>query len=246
MKIGRQTVIDYCNRRKNEVCSVQASNANNHIHLKRVKDGLSGTGTTTRYWDCCKATCSWEGNTGSTNVIASCAADGTTVIDDNTQSGCVDGGTAYMCNNQQPLVINETLSYGFAAASFDGAVDLSACCACVVFTFQDDDLANKQMVVQITNTGTDALDGNQFDIQIPGGGVGLNTLGCSTQWGTDVSGWGEQYGGVDTKDDCSALPIDLQPGCQWRFDWMLGDSNPRSNSSRSNVPARLLQSVAVR
>ncbi len=56
------------------------------------------TGFTTRYWDCCKASCSWPDKACVTNPVETCAQDGATVIDPNTQSTC-DGGTAYMCTN---------------------------------------------------------------------------------------------------------------------------------------------------
>jgi len=72
-------------------------------------------GITTRYWDCCKASCGWPGKASVTSPVETCASNGITVVDANTQSGC-DGGTAYMCNNQQPWNVSSTLSYGYAAA----------------------------------------------------------------------------------------------------------------------------------
>ena len=50
-----------------------------------------------------------------TNPVQTCARNGITQIDVNTQSGC-NGGGAYMCNNQQPWNVSSTLSYGYAAA----------------------------------------------------------------------------------------------------------------------------------
>ncbi len=70
---------------------------------------------TTRYWDCCKASCGWPGKALVTNPVRTCAQDGVTPVDANTQSGCT-GGTAYMCNNQQPWNVSSTLAYGYAAA----------------------------------------------------------------------------------------------------------------------------------
>lgn len=43
--------------------------------------------------------------------VKSCAIDGAGWIDDNTQSGC-EGGTSYMCNAQQSIIVNSTLAYG--------------------------------------------------------------------------------------------------------------------------------------
>jgi hypothetical protein len=48
--------------------------------------------------------------------VKTCERNGITAVDVNTQSGCTNGGTAYMCNNQQPWNVSATLSYGYAAA----------------------------------------------------------------------------------------------------------------------------------
>ncbi len=72
-------------------------------------------GVTTRYWDCCKASCGWPGKASVTNPVQTCAQDGFTPVDVNTQSGC-NNGSAYMCSNQQPWSVSSTLSYGYAAA----------------------------------------------------------------------------------------------------------------------------------
>ncbi len=78
---------------------------------------VGGTpGITTRYWDCCKASCGWPGKASVTNPVKTCAQDGVTTVGVNAQSGCGTGGTAYMCNNQQPWNVSTTLSYGYAAA----------------------------------------------------------------------------------------------------------------------------------
>lgn len=73
-------------------------------------------GATTRYWDCCKPSCGWPGKAPVTNPVQTCAIDGITPIDINTQSGCI-GGTAFTCNNQQPWSVNDTLAYGYASAN---------------------------------------------------------------------------------------------------------------------------------
>jgi len=36
---------------------------------------------------------------------------------------------------------------------------------------------------------------------------------------------GNQYGGVQTRDDCNQLPDPLQGGCFWRFNWAKGAIN---------------------
>nr|AMA76413.1 cellulase 45 [Mesosa myops] len=217
-------------------CTFGLVASNKIYHLKKVEHGVSGSGITTRYWDCCKPSCAWVENVASGSSVASCAADGSTTVPPSTKSSC-DGGTSYMCSNQQPTVVNDTFAHGFVAASFAGGVDNNMCCACILLSFQDS-LAGKQMLVQVTNTGGD-LGSNQFDIAIPGGGVGIFTQGCSSQWGCPSNGWGDQYGGVGSEADCSTLPSALQSGCKFRFEFMGGVSNPPVNFEQVECPGDL-------
>lgn len=144
-----------------------------------------------------------------------------------------------MCNNQQPFAINSTLAYGFAAASISGYGESQSCCSCMLLTFNNGPAAGKQLVTQITNTGSD-LGSNHFDIAIPGGGVGIFTSGCQTQWGAPSSGWGAQYGGVSSEAQCqSLLPEPLQSGCEWRWDFLEGSDNPSVSFVEIECPAEL-------
>jgi hypothetical protein len=133
-----------------------------------------------------------------------------------------------MCSDQSPFVVSEDLAYGFAAVS-TGLSESDTCCSCYQLTFTSTSIAGKKMIVQATNTGGDVGEG-QFDLAIPGGGVGLFNA-CSAQWGAPASGWGAQYGGLSS-DTCSELPSALQPGCKFRFgDWFEG-ADKVSNSRR--------------
>ena len=112
------------------------------------------------------------------------------------------------------------------------------------------------MIVQATNVGPDVGEG-QFDLAIPGGGVGLFNA-CTAQWGllksspisrlrivltrflcsigAPASGWGAQYGGLSS-DTCSELPKALQPGCAFRFgDWFEGADNPKVDWEKVTCP----------
>ncbi|XP_060524167.1 endoglucanase-like [Cylas formicarius] len=216
----------------------QAYNCQKSPEIIPVPGGLSGSGTSTRYWDCCKPSCAWL--IPETNEIApvqACEIDGVTPIDDNSQSGCEVNGVSYACTNQQPWIVNDTLAYGFTAASFSGGVDNSRCCTCVLLSFQGD-LKGKQMLAQITNTGGDLYE-NHFDIAVPGGGVGIFNLGCMSQWNTTENGWGERYGGISSLSDCSQLPSVLQPGCRFRFDFMNGVDNPPVTFEEVECPSEL-------
>jgi hypothetical protein len=92
------------------------------------------------------------------------------------------------------------------------------------------------MAVQITNTGSD-LGSNQFDLAIPGGGVGIFN-GCQKQYNAPAEGWGSRYGGVGSKDQCKQLPSALQPGCEFRFDF-LGGGDASVTFTEISCPSQL-------
>nr|QCF40876.1 glycoside hydrolase family 45 protein [Diabrotica virgifera virgifera] len=207
-----------------------------------VPGGLSGDAVTTRYWDCCGVSCSWDGIVHTKNGIPvrSCEKDGKTYStkENNAQSTCWnENGPAFTCSNQVPFVINSTLSYGFAAVSFVGSTDTGHCCQCYLLKFQGQ-LKDRELLVQAINTGSD-LTTNQFDLQIPGGGVGLYN-GCVKQWNAPADGWGERYGGVTSVEGCDQLPVQLQDGCKWRFEYLEGVSNPSATFYEVKCPSELI------
>jgi hypothetical protein len=102
-------------------------------------------------------------------------------------------------------------------------------------TFTSGPVNGKKMIVQVTTTGSD-LAGDQFNLLIPGGGEG-STQGCTKQYGADV--FGADYGGVAHRDDCDALPAQLQPGCFWRFDWFRNADNPGVSWEKTTCPEAL-------
>nr|OQO31318.1 hypothetical protein B0A51_02092 [Rachicladosporium sp. CCFEE 5018] len=147
----------------------------------------SGSGTTTRYWDCCKASCSWPGKASVSSPVALCDKNDSPLSDYNTQ-----------------------------------------------LTFTSTSIAGKKMIVQATNTGSDLGQG-QFDLAIPGGGVGIFNA-CTDEWGAPASGWGAQYGGISS-NTCSTLPSALQSGCGFRFgDWFEGADNPAVDWKKVTCP----------
>jgi len=97
-------------------------------------------------------------------------------------------------------------------------------------------VVGKELIVQVTNTGSD-LGSNQFDLQMPGGGVGIFN-GCSSQFPGSYS-WGQQYGGVSQRSDCNNLPPVLQSGCFWRFDWFMNANNPAMSFKQVTCPTAL-------
>ncbi|KAI6198765.1 Aurora kinase [Aphelenchoides besseyi] len=203
-----------------------------------IVSGKIATGKTTRYWDCCKPSCAWKQHGSFKNgPVQSCDVHDKPV-DDNTDSGC-QGGSAYTCSTQQPWAVNDTTSYGFAAATIAGLKEAEWCCACYKLMFTSGPVSGKTLVVQVTNTGAD-LGANHFDLQIPGGGVGLFN-GCRAQWNSPPDGWGEKYGGVSSAKECCQLPRALRPGCKWRFGWFKNAANPAMKFERIPCPVEIIE-----
>ena len=123
--------------------------------------------------------------------------------------------------------------------------------------------------MQATNIGHDVA-GGQFDLLIPGGGVGLFDA-CTSQWGVgDPSQLGAQYGGflsacqaevgasdheaVKTcvRNRCQAVfnndtfsDADLLAGCEWFVDWYNAADNPNLNYREVECPQAIIDLSGV-
>ena len=201
-----------------------------------------GNGYATRYWDCCQTACSQ-------NDGHRCNQDGVTRTG-NTSSAC-NGGGSFACYDESPHAISDCLSYGYIAKANPNCGG----CYRIQFTGEGQYNANdpgskaikgKQMIVKVSNTGSDVA-GNQFDLMIPGGGVGLFNA-CSRQWNaTDL---GAQYGGFLTnctgtysakkdcvRQQCSKIPAGAaRDGCLWFVDWLQAADDPKFTSEATNCP----------
>ncbi|KAF5387026.1 hypothetical protein D9615_002061 [Tricholomella constricta] len=162
------------------------------ISIALVRGQTAGTTTTT--WDCCEPACGYTSNlsAGARGPVRSCnktngpAAAG-------AQNACfTQGGQAFSCSSYQPIIISNTLSYGFAG---HGNTATATCCKCYQFMWTSGAAAGKSMIVQAINAG--GITDTDFDIYTPGGGVG-DYNGCTAQYGAPSGGWGRQYGG-DTR-----------------------------------------------
>ncbi|KAK3301057.1 glycoside hydrolase [Chaetomium fimeti] len=197
----------------------------------------SGSGQTTRYWDCCKPSCAWPGK-GSDTPVQTCDKSDNPLSDGGaTKSGCESGGGAFMCSSHSPWAVDDNLAYGWAAVNIAGSSESQWCCACYELTFTSGPVSGKKMVVQATNTGGD-LGNNHFDIAMPGGGVGLFNA-CTEQYGAPANGWGDRYGGVHSRADCDGFPEKLKEGCYWRFDWFQGADNPDITFTQVTCPSEI-------
>ncbi|KAK7952243.1 endoglucanase type K [Apiospora aurea] len=194
---------------------------------------LSGSGHSTRYWDCCKTSCAWSGKAAVSQPVTTCDNNNSPISNANAPSGC-DGGSAFACANNSPWAVNSNVAYGFAATAI--AAESATCCACFKITFTSGPVSGKTMVVQSTNTGGD-LGSNQFDLMMPGGGVGLFD-GCTRQYGQALPG--QQYGGISSRSECAQFPAALRAGCEWRFDWFQNADNPNFNFEQVQCPSELV------
>ena len=173
--------------------------------IKYVSGGLSGSGFASRYWDCCKPSCSWTSNAGAGNEARQCTSSMSLITDYNAVSKC-DGGPATTCLSQIPFTIDGCDNIGFAFGAVPGAGP-NVCGRCFLLEFTGTGkyetkknhklLANKKLIVMASNIGYDVA-GGQFDVMIPGGGVGIFN-GCSDILGTNL---GAQYGGL--LSDCES------------------------------------------
>src|SRR3954454_22273968 len=97
--------------------------------LPLAAHAASGSGQSTRYWDCCKPSCAWPGKAAVNQPVFACDANFNRISDPGVKSGC-DGGSAYSCADHSPWAVNDNLAYGFAAVSISGGTEASWCCAC--------------------------------------------------------------------------------------------------------------------
>jgi hypothetical protein len=177
-------------------------------------------GVSTRYWDCAKPSCGWNGKALVTKPVRSCAIDGkTSVAADAVNS--ITGGPAYTCYDQQAFIDPNDPNHAFA---FVGAIDpikpteADICCTCVHMTFTSGIAKGKTMTAQVTNAG--GTGAAHFDIMVAGGGMGEFTNVCPVQFGVSEAALGDRYGGITDISGCSVLPAELQSGCHFRFNFL--------------------------
>jgi len=227
-------------------------------------------GWASRYWDCCKQSCGWSANAGG-NPVNSCGGNGDNVVGENEASAC-DNGSATTCNSFAPWVYSNKVSFGFAATH--PGQGTCGTCYHVQFTgtgHSGNDpgsqaLAGKVMIVMAANIGGD-VSGNQLDLLIPGGGIGIANggqlgYGCDSAWGvsspTDPA-LGAQYGGLRSgcsgdlnavknclADKCETLfgsrgHTEMYDGCMWHATWFEAADNPNFTYKEVACPQELVQ-----
>ena len=186
-------------------------------------------GISTRYWDCAKPSCGWNGKARVTKPVRSCGIDGKTSVGFDAVNS-ITGGTAYTCYDQQAFIDPNDSNHAFAfIAAFDPAKPSEAemCCSCVHMTFTSGSAKGKTMTAQVSNSGSLNAQTAHFDIMVAGGGMGDFNQVCPVQFGVSEAALGDRYGGIKDISGCSVLPAELQSSCQLRFNF-LGD-NPSFN-----------------
>jgi hypothetical protein len=231
-----------------------------------LTDGTSGWAT--RYWDCCKPACGWPQNVGGRTPIQSCSQDDQPLSDNKAKNACESGGVAYMCHALEPWAVSDTLSYGYAAVNKGS--DYCGKCYQLQFTGGSHNsnvdagskaLLGKTMIVQAINNG--GVGGDQFDLLVPGGGVGALDA-CSKQWGT--TDLGEKYGGFflacqnsnnfdyAKSKACAAAKCesvfankpDLLKGCEWFTGWFGAPDNPAVTYKEVTCPDAITKNSGLK
>lgn len=228
-------------------------------NIKVVNGGAKGSGWATRYWDCCKPSCSWQENSGG-NPSRQCGSNGKNESTDWGAGSVCSGGPMATCTSQIPFTVSGCDEYGFAFAAVPAA-NGGQCGKCFQLAFDGTGkysnasnikkLKGKKLIIMVTNIGGDVNQG-QFDVMIPGGGVGMFN-GCSSMgWGAQ----GEQYGGLlsdcekETSysagkyascltEKCNSVfknDSEAKKGCLFLADWMGGASNPNHNYQEVECP----------
>ena len=119
-------------------------------------------------------------------------------------------------------------------------------------------IAGKHMIVKVANSGGDVA-GNQFDLAVPGGGVGLNANTCTSQWKLSSSDLGPTAGGFlsactgthDQKmscvrEKCNKLPDgNARKGCLWFVDWFQVADDPNFRYEPIACPSDIGVEVVV-
>jgi len=139
---------------------------------------VSGGAAMTHYWDGCRPSCAVTG------VTPACDSTGEHPITGAVPGSICDAGTPNgpaTCKSQYPQIIGGVL-YGYAAQSGATAADIN-CGVCYKLTINGRGGVSSA-IVQVTNAG-DSQTGN-FDLLVPGGGLGENTIGVSQYAGWNV------------------------------------------------------------
>jgi hypothetical protein len=154
-----------------------------------------------------------------------------------------------MCYWGAPWSVSSTVSYGYAA--YNGV----ACGTCYQLDFTGGAANGKSMIVQVINIG--GLSAGQFDLLIPGGGVGaMNACNANGNMWNGLN-LGEQFGGLlkSCNNDCSCMKQKCQSafgsnsamlaGCNWFTDWFQCADNPSIVYKQISCPSDITNKSGI-
>lgn len=222
------------------------------------------TGWASRYWDCCKQSCSWTGKGGNSPVLT-CGGNGDNVVSSGDASAC-DNGSGTTCNSFAPWAYSSEVAFGFAATHAGSNVTCGTCYK-LQFTGSSHNGGNdpgsqalngKTMIVMAANIGGDVNAEGQLDLLIPGGGTGA-LYGCDETWDIDKGhpDLGAEYGGLRSgcggdlqgvkscvAQKCETLfknrnLDDMYEGCMWYVNWFQAANNPNFKVEEISCPSEL-------
>ena len=203
----------------------------------------------------------------------------------NNACGNAKGKGVFTCTDMAPIAVNDTLSYGYVAGTADGK-----CGKCFHLqydgSFKDASgnnapkethkaLKGKHMIVMASNIGHDVgagtgdLPAGQFDLMVPGGGVGafdalsVQVNGANVNWGAGFGGFlteCQSKNGYDNtlevyqqciRDMCDAAFANagfpnLLRGCHWFADWFMAADNPTYYIEEVECPQYLIDHYKTR
>ena len=199
-----------------------------------------------------------------------------------TNNACQKGASGvFTCTDMAPIAVNDSLSYAYVA----GPGSQTTCGKCFHLQYNGSfksagesnapkathqALKGKHIVVMTSNIGHD-VEAGQFDLMVPGGGVGAFDA-LSTQVNGQGINWGAGFGGFLTEcqngmkcgydstlqcyQDCIKEMCDaafgnagfpnLLRGCHWFADWFMAADNPTYNWEEVECPQYLLDHYLTR
>jgi hypothetical protein len=188
-----------------------------------------------------------------------------------------NNSAGFVCYDNAPWAVSDQLAYGYVA-THGGAGD--HCGRCFQFQFKGSShnagndpgsqaLQGKTMIVQATNIGYDVSGDGQFDLMIPGGGLGAFQNACPAQWGVSAGDLGQGYGGIlatckssHGNDNHAALKQcvrtkceqvfgskselgALMDACDWFVDWFEVADNPEFLYKEIPCPQALIDRTSM-
>ena len=159
----------------------------------------------THYWDCCRQSCTFPGNTKS--PCTSCKYGINPTIYKDTVKDCCNKKhptPVGMCYNQIPWIgeiDGQKILYGYGAVNENAKKSSCGQVYQIMFSPKWVQTAAKEIYLMVTNTGN--LSNANIDFAIPGGGFGENTTGCkylkTWDWDSTVTG------AVISKNQCATV-----------------------------------------